>query len=74
MISRLAGFPGHSFEKRGLRLLTWKPVRNFGDSLEIVFDMYEDSRENMLEIWAVVIILSSISSVCRLSQGKLLAE
>jgi len=35
-----------------------------GDSRENVFDMYGDSHENLLEILAVVIISSLISSVC----------
>jgi len=59
----LCGFSGHSFEWWGLRVLTWKPVCNFGVSRENVFDMYGDSREIMLEILAVVIILSLIFSV-----------
>jgi len=29
-----------------------------------VFDMYGDSRENLLEILAVVVFLSPVSSVC----------
>jgi len=33
------------------------------DSLENLFDMYGDSRENLLAIVAVVIIVSPISSV-----------
>jgi len=57
-------FPGFPFEWRGLRLLKWNPVWNFGDSHENVFDMYGDSCENLLEILAVVMILSPISSVC----------
>jgi len=40
-----------------------KFVWNFGVSRENVFDMYEDSRENWLNILAVVIVLSSISAV-----------
>ena len=52
-ISRLSSFPGFSFELWGLRLLTWNPVGNFGDSRENVFDMYGDSCENLLEILAV---------------------
>ena len=63
-ISRYAGFPGHSFEWRRLRFLTWNPVWIFGDLRENVFHMYGDSRENLLEISAVVIISSPISSVC----------
>ena len=39
----------------------------FGDSREIVFDMYGDSGENWLEILAVVIVWSPISSVCGLA-------
>jgi len=37
--------------------------RFFGESRENMVDMYGDSRENSLEIFAVVIILSTISSV-----------
>ena len=63
-ISRSISFPDRSFEWRGLRLLTWKIVRKFGDSRENLFDMYGDPGENLLEILAVVIIfLSPISSV-----------
>ena len=40
-----------------------KPCLNIGDSREDVFDMYRDSRENLLEIFAVIIIPSLISSV-----------
>jgi len=35
----------------------------FRDSCGNVFDIYEDSRENVLGIWADVIVLSPISSV-----------
>jgi len=66
-MSRLDGVPVNSFEWRGLRLLTRKPVWNFGDSRENVFDMYGDSCENLLTFLAVVIILSLISSVWGLS-------
>jgi len=59
----LDGFPVHSFEWRGLRLLKWKPAWNFGDSRENVFDTYGECRENLLEFLAVVIILSPVSSV-----------
>jgi len=52
------------FEWRGLRLHTWKLVLKFRDSLENVFDLYGDSRETLLEILTVVIILSQISAVC----------
>ena len=68
-ILKIFGFPDHyknrvrSFECRGLRLLTGKFVANFGDSRDNVFEMYGDSRENLFEVLAVVIILSSISSV-----------
>ena len=55
--------PVRSFERRGLRLLTWNFVANFGDSRDNVFDMYGDSRENLLEILAVVINFSTISPV-----------
>jgi len=41
----------------------WK----FGDSREIVFNMYGDSGENWSEILAVVIMWSPISSVCGLA-------
>jgi len=63
-ISRLSSFPGHSLEWQGLRLLTWKSVWNVGDSQENVFDLYGDFCENLLEIVAVVILWSLISSVC----------
>jgi len=63
-ISRLSNFPGHSLEWRGLRLLTWKSVWNVGNSQENVFDLYGDFCENLLEIVAVVILWSLISSVC----------
>jgi len=53
-----------SFKWRGLHVQTRRIVRKFRDSRENVFDMYGDSRENLLEILAVVIILSPISSVC----------
>jgi len=46
--------PGHSFKWRGLLLLTWNPVYSFEDSRENDYDMYGDSRENMLEVLAVV--------------------
>ena len=36
---------------------------------ENVFDIFEDSRENLLEIWAVVIIQSPISSICGVYTG-----
>jgi len=66
---QIFGSPDHyrnlvrSFEYQGLRLLTWRFVGNFGDSRDNVFDMYGDSRETLLEILAVVIIESLISSV-----------
>jgi len=41
--------PDRSIECRGLRLLTWKFVGNFGDSRDNVFGMY--SCENLLEIF-----------------------
>jgi len=47
-----------------------KLVWNFGDSRENVFDMYGDCRENLFEVLAVVIILSTISSVCGESEAK----
>jgi len=40
-----------------------KFVGNFRDSRDNVFDMYGDSRENLLEILAVAINLSTVSSV-----------
>jgi len=49
--SRSIGFPGGSFEWRGLRLHTRKLVWKYGDSRENVFDMYGDSREFFLEFW-----------------------
>ena len=52
-----------SSEWRILRLLMWKLVWNVGDSRDNVFDIYGASREKLLEILAVVIILSPISSV-----------
>jgi len=64
----LSSIPGQTFEWRRLCLLMWNPVWNCGDSREIMFDMYGDSRENMLEISAVVSILSPISSVRDMSQ------
>jgi len=65
-ISRSIGFFDRTFEWRGLRLLNWKSVSNFGDSHENVFDMYGDPRENLFNILAVVIIVSPISFVCGL--------
>jgi len=62
----LSGFPGHSFEWRRLRLLMWKSVWKCGDSREIVFDVYGNSYENLLQILALIMlsaILSAISSV-----------
>jgi len=56
--------PVRSFECLGLRLLTWKFVGNFGDCRDFVFDMHGDSRENLLDILVVVIISSTISSIC----------
>jgi len=44
-----------------------KPCLKFWGSRENVFDMYGDYRENLWEILAVVLILSAISSVRRLS-------
>jgi len=61
---QICQFSRHFFEWRGLRLLTWKPAWNFGDSRENVFDMYANSRENLLEVLAVVIIWSQMSSDC----------
>ena len=49
---------------RGLRLLNWKLVWNFWGSRESVFDRYEDSCEQLLDILKVVIISSPISSAC----------
>ena len=43
-MSRSISSPDRSFEWRGLRLLNWKRVGNFGDSPENVFHMYRDSR------------------------------
>jgi len=40
-----------------------KYVGNFGDSRDNVFDMCGDSRGNLLKTLAVVIIVSTISSV-----------
>ena len=54
----------HQFSDGGSRGLPGKLVGNFGGSREILFDSYGDSRENLLEISAVVIISSPISSVC----------
>ena len=62
-ISRSLQKSVRSFVCRGLRLLIWKFAGNFGDSRDNVFDMYGDSRENLLETLAVVIILSTISSI-----------
>jgi len=58
-ISRSTQFPSSSFWWRGLRLLTWKLFWNCWDSRENVFDM----RQNLLEMLAVVIIVSPIPSV-----------
>jgi len=49
--------------RRGFRLHTWKRVRKFRDSRENAFDMYGDSRENLLEILAGVTIWNPTSSV-----------
>jgi len=54
---------GQIFEWRGLCLRNWKLVLNFWDSRENVFDMYGDSRENLLKNFVFVIIWSPISSV-----------
>jgi len=59
----ILGSPDRSLEWRGLRLLTWKLECNFGDSRENLFDMHGDYRENLVDILAVVIISSPISSV-----------
>ena len=56
-------FPDRSFEWQQLRLHTWTLVWIFGDSRANMFDMYGDLRENLLEILAVVIISSPITSV-----------
>jgi len=53
-ISRFAGFSGHSFEWRGLHLLTWNPLWNLGDSQKNVFDMYGDSYKNLFQIFSRV--------------------
>jgi len=50
------------FEWRELRFLLWKLAANFVDSREDLFECYRDSRENLFEILAVVIVLSLISS------------
>ena len=49
---------------RGLRLLNWEIVWNFGEFRENVFDVCGDFRENVLNNLAVVMILSTFSSVC----------
>jgi len=56
-------FPHDKVLTLGLCFLTWQFVWNFGGSRENVFDMYGDYPENLLEILAVVIISSPISSV-----------
>jgi len=66
-ISRFAGFPSVLLRWRGLQLPTWNPVWNFGDSQGNVFDMYGDSCENLLQILAIVIVLSPISCASDLS-------
>jgi len=58
----LCGFPG-LFWVTGTPFTHVKTILKFGDSRENVFDMYGDSREGLLEILAVVIISSPISSV-----------
>jgi len=58
-ISRSNSFPVRSVKCWGLRLLTWRFAWKFGESREIMFDMYTDSRENSFEILAVVIIFKS---------------
>ena len=67
-ISRSFIFPDRCFENRGLRLVMSKCVWNLWDPLENVFDMYEDARENLMEVLAVGsfgrIILSPTFSVC----------
>ena len=63
-ISRSNDLIVRSFEWRGLRLHTWKLVWNIGDSRENAFDMYGDSRENLLEILTIVMIACPIFSVC----------
>jgi len=63
-ISRSNDLIVRSFEWRGLRLHTWKLVWKVGDSRENAFDMYGDSRENLLEILTIVMIACPIFSVC----------
>jgi len=67
-ISRSNGLIVRSFEWRGLSLHTWKLVWTFGGSRENVFDMYGDSRENLLEISTAYFFWSLISSVCGMTQ------
>jgi len=66
-IWRSFGFSDTSFERRGLRLLNWKRVWNCGGSHENVLDMYGDSSEYVLNLLAVVIILSLMSCVAWMS-------
>ena len=69
-MSRSTSFPDRSFEWRGHREFPRKLVWNLGDSREKLFNMYGDSRENLLEILAVVIISSAISSVCSMNESR----
>jgi len=48
-ISRSAGFPGHSFEWRGLTFTSVE--KNLGLPWKLVWKLYGDSRENLLEFW-----------------------
>jgi len=56
-ISRSVNFLDRSFQWWGLRLFKWRICWIFGESCKILFNMYGDSRENLLQILAVVIIL-----------------
>jgi len=55
-------FPSTLLSDGDFRLLPWKPVWNYVDSRENLFESYGDSRENLFEILAVVNIWSLISS------------
>ena len=61
-------------EEEEIILKISKCVGNFGDSRDNVFDRYGDFRENLLEILAVVTILSPISSVCGIGYRARLVE
>ena len=55
-------FPSSLLSDGHLHLLPWNPVWNFGDFREIMFYMYGDSRESLLQF-----LESRASSVCTMS-------